>query len=164
MTFRDNYGYPGMLAGNAKVRAGDDGEFSFDRVLPGRAQIARSIVPAPGKNTSGITSVVLNCMYQHVMVMAGEPTVVQIGGRGRTVTGRFVGLDSWDGATCHFHPVAPHLRREGDNVSWVAFYQLKASFIGPMLFRDKQPVNPDGTITIDRRLPGSYQIFLSAPQ
>lgn len=163
-TFRDNYGYPGMLAGNAKVRAGDDGKFSFDRVLPGRAQIARPIVPAPGKNTSGITSVVLNCMYQHVMVMAGEPTVVQIGGRGRTVTGRFVGLDSWDGATYHFHPDAPHFGREGDNVSWVAFYQLKASSIGPMLFRDKQPVNPDGTITIDRMLPGSYQIFLSAPQ
>ena len=33
-----------------------------------------------------------------------------------------------------------------------------------MLFRDKQPVNPDGTITIDRMLPGSYQIFLSASQ
>jgi hypothetical protein len=32
-----------------------------------------------------------------------------------------------------------------------------------MLFRNKQPVNKDGTFTIERMLPGRYQLFLSAP-
>ena len=86
-----------------------------------------------------------------------------LGGQGATVTGKFVGLDSWEGATYHFHPEAPHIGFAGDDASWKAFSELKASPIGPLLFRDKQPINKDGTFTIEKMLPGRYQLFLSAP-
>lgn len=159
---RDEYGYPGMIASYEKARTDKDGEFAFDRVLPGLAQISRPIVPAD-PNPTGVTAVILNGMFQHVKVAAGDPTKLVLGGQGRKVTGKFVGLDSWEGATYHFHPDAPHIGRPGDDSMWAAFGQLKASPLGPLLFRDKQPINKDGTFTIERMLPGRYQLFLSAP-
>src|SRR6185503_4126730 len=96
-----------------------------------------------------ISEVVLNGMFVHVKVAAGDATPVLIGGRGRKVTGKFTGLDSWEGATFHVHPNAPSIGFGGDDTMWKAFGQLKASPIGPILFRDKQPVNKDGTFTIE---------------
>lgn len=168
---RDEYGYPGMIASYATIRTGRDGKFNFDRVLPGRVQISRPInlvdpnkpnEPA-GQNAAGISSVILNGMFRHVQVTPGAATPVLLGGQGRQVTGKFIGLDSWEGATYHLHPEAPHFGRGGDDASWTAFSRLKASSIGPRLFRDRQPVKPDGTFTIDKVLPGRYQLFLSAP-
>ena len=159
---RDEYGYPGMIASYAKTRTDKDGKFTFDRVLPGLVQISRPIKPAE-PNDTGITAVILNGMFQHVKVAPGDATPVLLGGQGRKVTGKFVGLDSWEGATYHFHPEAPHVGFGGDDASWKAFGQLKASPIGPLLFRDKQPINKDGTFTIEKMLPGRYQLFLSAP-
>jgi beta-lactamase regulating signal transducer with metallopeptidase domain len=155
---RDDYGYPGMIASYENARTDQQGKFTFDRVLPGLVQISRPI-----KTAEPNTSVTLNGMLQHVKVKPGDPTPVLLGGQGRKVTGKFVGLDSWEGATYHFHPEAPHVGRPGDNAMWEGFSQLKASLIGPVLFRDKQPVNKDGTFTIERMLPGRYQLFLSVP-
>lgn len=159
---RDEYGYPGMVASYGKTRTDKEGKFTFDRVLPGLVQISRPSKPS-GPNAAGITGVILNGMFQHVKVAAGDATPVLLGGQGRKVTGKFVGLDSWDGATFHFHPTAPHIGFGGDDVSWKAFGELQASAIGPLLFRDKQPINKDGTFTIENMLPGSYQLFLSVP-
>jgi beta-lactamase regulating signal transducer with metallopeptidase domain len=160
--YRDEYGYPGMIASYARARSDKDGKFAFDRVLPGLVQISRPVKPAEPGN-SGITEVNLNGLVQHVKVAAGDATRVLVGGQGRTVTGKFVGLDSWEGATYHFHPEAPHVGFGGDDVRWKAFNQLKQSPIGPLLFRDKQAINQDGSFTIERMLPGRYQLFLSAP-
>ena len=159
---RDEYGYPGMIASYAETRTGKDGKFAFDRVLPGLVQISRPIKPSEPNNT-GITAVVLNGMFQHAKVAPGDATPVLLGGQGRTVIGKFVGLDSWEGTTYHFHPEAPHVGFGGDDASWKAFGELKASPLGPLLFRDKQPINKDGTFTIEKMLPGRYQLFLSAP-
>lgn len=157
---RDEFGYPGMVSQSGKTRSDKAGKFLFERVLPGQVQLSRPIKPA---NSTNITSVVLDGMYQHVNVVAGDVTSTLIGGRGRTVTGRFAGLENWDGATFHFHPNAPHIGFKGDDVMWAAFGQLKESAVGPIFFRDKQPINKDGTFTIERMLPGHYQLFVSAP-
>jgi hypothetical protein len=102
-------------------------------------------------------------MFQHVTVRAGDPTPVLMGGQGRRVTGKFVGLETWVGATYHFHPEAPHIGFGGDDASWKAFSQLRESPLGPLLFRSKQPINQDGTFSIEKMLPGDYQLFVSAP-
>jgi beta-lactamase regulating signal transducer with metallopeptidase domain len=157
---RDEYGYPGMIASYENVRTDQDGRFTFDRVLPGLVQISRPVKVADAEEISAFN---LNGMFQHVKVASEDETRVLLGGQGRKVTGKFVGLDSWEGATHHFHPEAPHIGFPGDNGAWAAFSQLKASSIGPLLFRDKQPINKDGTFTIENMLPGRYQLFVSAP-
>ncbi|MBC7851884.1 MAG: hypothetical protein IAF94_00465, partial [Pirellulaceae bacterium] len=157
---RHEHGYPGMVASYARTKTDKQGRFTFDRALPGLTQISRPIIPAGSPDTS---AAILNGMFQHVKVAAGDSTKMVLGGQGRKVTGKFVGLDSWEGATYHFHPEAPHIGFGGDDVSWKAFSQLKESPAGPLLFRDKQPINKDGTFTIENMLPGNYQIFVRAP-
>lgn len=158
---RDEYGYPGMVASYGTVITGKDGKFTFDRVLPGMVQISRPLKPAdPNSNISGV---ILNGMHVHAKVVEGVDTPVQIGGHGRTVTGRFLGLKSWEGATFHVHPEAPHFGFGGDNAAWSAFARLKSSPIGQAFFRDKQTVKEDGTFSLERMLPGRYQLFLSVP-
>jgi len=159
---RDEYGYPGMVASYDSTQSDDAGRFVFDRVLPGRAQLSRPIRPAePSK--AGFTAINLDGMNAHITVKAGEPTPAIIGGQGRTVKGKLVGLESWKDVTFHFHPNAPHIGFPGDDEIWKAFGQLQASDIGPILFRDKQPVKDDGTFEIKGVLPGTYQLFVSAP-
>ncbi|HEX5105694.1 MAG TPA: hypothetical protein VFV87_17865, partial [Pirellulaceae bacterium] len=48
----------------------------------------------------------------------------------------------------------------GDDAAWKAFGEYQKSEIGPLFFRNKQPVNADGTFTIENMLPGSYQFFV----
>jgi hypothetical protein len=86
-----------------------------------------------------------------------------IGGQGRLVRGKLTGLDSWKGVTFHFHPTAPHIGFPGDDAAWQAFGELKKSAVGPLLFRDKQQVNADGTFEIANMIPGDYQLFVSVP-
>lgn len=156
---RDEYGYPGMIASYETTRTDKEGNFTFDRVLPGLVQISRPIKLADRPEMGAI----LNGIFQHVKVAAGNPTKMVLGGQGRKVTGKFTGLDSWEGANYHFHPEAPHIGFDGRDSQWAAFGQLKASQIGPLLFRDKQPINKDGTFTIEGMLPGRYQLFVTTP-
>jgi hypothetical protein len=157
---RHDYGYAGMIASYARTKSDKEGRFKFDKVLPGLTQISMPIKVA---GDTGSREAILNGMFQHVQVAAGQPTAVLLGGQGRNVTGKLVGLRTWDGVTYHFHPTAPHIGFPGDNAMWQAFGELKKSAAGPLLFRDKLPVNKDGTFTIENMLPGNYQLFVSMP-
>jgi hypothetical protein len=159
---RDEYGYTGMIAASASTESDDAGRFVFDRVLPGLVQLSRPIRPVePSK--FGTTAVNLDGMITHVTVKAGEPTPALIGGQGRTVKGKLDGLESWKGVTIRIHPRAPLIGFPGDDEIWKAYGQLQASAVGPHLFRDKHPVNDDGTFEIKGVLPCTYQLFVSAP-
>ncbi|MGI8602477.1 MAG: M56 family metallopeptidase [Verrucomicrobiales bacterium] len=156
---RDAYGYPGVIAQYEKTKTDGNGQFTFDKVLPGQVQLARPFIL--GKPTkSGTTSVVLPGMFAHVTVKPGVPTPALIGGRGRTVKGRLVGRDSWDGVTMHFHPRAPHIGMPGDEDSWTAWTQFQKSSIGPIFFRTGLQSKADGTFEIPSVLPGDYQLFV----
>jgi hypothetical protein len=159
---RDEYGYPGMVASYASVRTDKQGRFTFRQALPGRTQIS---LPTNVAKTSGsdVTQVILPTQLIHVTVKAGEPTPVLIGGQGRLVRGKLTGRDSWKGVTLRIHPSAPHIGFPGDDAMWKAFGDLAKSPIGPLLFRDKQPVNSDGSFEVADMLPGDYQLFVSAP-
>ena len=157
---RDEYGYPGMISSYSQARTDKMGRFTIQRVLPGRVQLSR---PFKVTGSPQITQVILEGMFQHVTVAAGDITSVVLGGQGRRVSGRFVGLDSWEGATFHFHPPAPRIGFGGDDAMWKAFGEFQDSAIGPVFFRDKQSINKDGTFTIEKMLPGHYQLFVTAP-
>src|SRR5262249_16171847 len=75
---------------------------------------------------------------------------------------KVVGLAAWKGVTLHLHPTAPRVGFGGGNEAWTAFGQLQKSGIGPLLFRDKLPVESDGSFVIEKMLPGRYQLFVSA--
>ena len=159
---RDEYGYPGMIASYATTQTDKEGRFTFDRALPGRTQISLPTKPG-GAGAEGITAVILPTQFIHADVKPGEPTRVVIGGQGCVVRGKLTGRDSWNGVTIHFHPRAPHIGFPGDDAMWKAWGELQKSPAGPLLFRDKQPVNADGTFEIADMLPGDYQLFVSAP-
>jgi hypothetical protein len=158
---REDYGYPGMIASYAKTRSDREGIFTFERALPGHTQISRPFKPKNSKD--GITQVILPSQYTHVTVKSGEPTKLLIGGQGRVVKGKLKGRDSWKDVTFHLHPTAPHIGLPGDDAMWKAWSELAKSEVGPLLFRSKQPVKADGTFEIHDMLPGSYQLFISAP-
>ena len=157
-THRDDYGYPGMVASYASGHSDADGQFTFDKLLPGLAQLSRPISLSDKPDSS---QAILNGMFSHIQIKAGEPTKVMLGGQGRKVTGKFTGRESWAKASLHVHPNAPHFGFGGDNEMWAAFEKFKNSPIGPLFFRDNLTVNADGTFTIDNVLPGRYQLFLA---
>jgi hypothetical protein len=159
--WRDEYGYPEMISQRAETTTDAQGRFLFDKVLPGRVQLTRSIQLA-NKGESGITSASFDGLYTHAAVRPGDSTPIVIGGQGRVVTGRLTGRDSWEGVTMHMHPDAPHIGFPGDDDMWRAFGIFRASSIGPLFFRDKLHPNADGTFTIPNVLPGYYQLFISA--
>jgi beta-lactamase regulating signal transducer with metallopeptidase domain len=158
---RDEYGYPGVIASYAKAQSDADGRFVFDQVLPGRVQISRPMRASATDPNAGAMN--FDGLVQHVQVKAGEATTMVLGGQGRKVTGKLTGRDSWEGVTYHFHPEAPHIGFPGDDTAWTAFAEFRKSDFGGLFFRDKQPVNADGTFTIENMLPGAYQFFVSAP-
>jgi hypothetical protein len=158
---RDVYGYPGMVASYAKTQSDAEGRFVIDKVLPGVVQLSRPIQISPTDPNAGAWN--FDGLIQHVQVKAGDPTAVVFGGQGRKVTGKLTGRTSWENVTFHFHPDAPHIGFPGDDSAWKAFGEFQKSAMGPLFFRDKQPVNADGTFTIENMLPGHYQIFFSAP-
>lgn len=154
----DGYGYPGILTQSGTVTADAQGDFVFERVLPGVAQLSIPFKVMGDKGEEFTT-------YQEGTVMHANvkapQTEVMMGGKGRTVKGKLTGRDAWDGVIFHFHPNAPHFGLEGDNVMWKAWNDFKHSPKGPVFFRDGLKVNADGTFEIPGVLPGSYQIFFS---
>ena len=156
---RDDYGYPGVVAQYEKTISDANGNFVFDKVLPGRVQLSRPhTFDKPTKR--GTTSVMLPGMTSHVAVKSGDPTRALIGGRGRTIKGRLTGRDAWEGVTIHFHPRAPHVGMPGDNEVWAAWNEFKTSAIGPIFFRSGLKPNADGRFEISGVLPGDYQLFV----
>jgi hypothetical protein len=159
---RDEFGYPGMIASYATTRTDKEGRFLFERALPGQTQMSLPTIVA-NPEAGGATQIILPTQLIHVDVKAGDPTRVLIGGQGRMVRGQLTGRDSWKGVTLRIHPTAPHIGFPGDDAAWKAFGELRQSPIGPLLFRDKESVNADGTFEIADMLPGDYQLFVSAP-
>ena len=154
----DAYGYPGILSQSGTVTADAQGNFVFERVLPGQVQLS---IPFKIRGEKGEEFTA----YQEGMMMHADvresPTEVMMGGKGRTVKGKLTGRDSWDGVVFHFHPTAPHIGFEGDNLMWKAWKDFKDSPKGPVFFRDGLKVMDDGSFEITGVLPGSYQIFFS---
>lgn len=148
--------------GGRETRTDSDGRFLFDRVAPARTHVAQSI-ELPQPRDDGVSTVTLPGLSATVDVKPGVVTTTLLGGQGRTVRGRLVGRESWEGVTMHFHPRAPHIGFPGDNASWQAFSLFEHSEIGPHFFRKGVKSNADGSFEIPRVLPGSYQLFVSAP-
>jgi hypothetical protein len=156
---RDDYGYPGVIAQYERTMSGEDGTFVLDHILPGRAQLSCPITATAG-NKSGFTEISLSPLITHLSVQPGANPAL-LGGQGRTVQGRLVGRESWNGVIFGFHPPAPHIGFPGDDEMWKAWSAFQKSPAGPLFFREGLLVNPDGTFEIGGVLPGDYQILFS---
>ena len=152
-----------MIGCQSTTQTDKDGRFAIEKTLPGMTQLNAHLRVADPSSPL-LPPVNVDClMYQHVIVKAGDPTVVVLGGLGRQVTGKLVGLDSWNDVTLRFGPRAPHVGWPGDDERQKEYGQLANSAFGPILFRDKLPVKADGSFEIEGILPGDYQLFASAP-
>ncbi len=177
------YGNPGAIVASANTRSDAQGNFVLDKVLPGRVGVSGGIDLSnpPGSlgmsplnfdpGRSGTSS--LNFDRQTVEVDSdGEPTVLLIGGRGRTVAGRLTGRDRWEGVTLKYLPKVPDsLAFAGAGVNFAVgdrreigrLYGLwEHSAIGPLYFRGELAPNADGSFEIRHVLPGDYLLFISA--
>ncbi|MEZ5329528.1 MAG: M56 family metallopeptidase [Verrucomicrobiales bacterium] len=154
----DTYGYPDIVAQYDSTVADEKGQFVFERVLPGLAQLSRPFetVDAEGNKLTAY----VEGHYTHAVLKAPH-TPVLLGGYGRKVTGKLTGLDDTEGVTFSFHPNAPHIGSPGDEAMWAAWSMLKDSPSGPKYFRDGLKVEADGSFEISGVLPGTYQIFFA---
>jgi beta-lactamase regulating signal transducer with metallopeptidase domain/biopolymer transport protein ExbD len=159
-TFRDDYGYPGIVAQYHKTKADAQGRFTFEKVLPGRSQFSCPIIFNPPRN--GVTSVSLAGRMAHYTVRAGEPTRVIIGGDGRTVLGRLTGLASWEGVTLHLSLAAPPFSG-GNDATWAAYNEFQNSPSGAAFNRGGFKPAADGTFKIPTVLPGDYTLLIALP-
>ncbi len=155
---RDRYGYPGVIAQYERTTTDAKGNFVFEKVLPGQVQLSCPFKPEGGK--SGITEVNMTGQIAHVVLKPGVNRAV-IGGKGRKVTGRLTGRDSWDGVTLSMAPSAPHIGMPGDEAMWAAYAKQREGPAGALLFQNGIPVRSDGTFEIPQVLPGHYQLFFS---
>ncbi len=154
----DAYGYPDIISQSDSTTADAEGNFTFERVLPGLAQLS---IPFKTKDAKGAEfTTYQDGMTIHADVKAPQ-TEVTMGGVGRLVKGQLMGRDNWDGVTFHFHPTAPHIGFAGDDMMWQAWRDFQNSPKGPVFFRDGLKVNVDGSFAIPGMLPGRYQIFFS---
>ena len=76
--------------------------------------------------------------------------------------GRLQGLENYRGITLRIAPNAPHFGFSGDNELWKGFAALRASSVGPLVFRDQLPVQANGTFRIPDVIPAWYQLFVHA--
>jgi hypothetical protein len=79
----------------------NEGRFAIERVIPGRASIARRIVSNNGRRYSYSGT-------EHIEVKPGETSYVEIGGGGRLVTGRLTKPD-WATDTVELSMVYPRI-------------------------------------------------------
>jgi hypothetical protein len=80
-------GRPGVLSAfhQIETKADDQGQFAFDRVIPGTCEVARLMVTETGDGTRGLV-----CWTDLIDVAPGQTVQVRIGGQGRPVIGRVV--------------------------------------------------------------------------
>ena len=154
----DAYGYPDIISQSDSTTTDAEGNFTFERVLPGIAQLS---IPFKTKDAKGAEfTTYQDGMTIHADVKAPQ-SEVSMGGVGRLVKGQLTGRDNWDGVTFHFHPTAPHIGFPGDETMWQAWHDFQKSPKGPVFFRNGLKVNVDGSFAIPGILPGRYQIFFS---
>lgn len=132
-----------------------DGRFRAEKLPPWRGLLSRQ-----GESRGGDSFIF---PHQAVDIAAGQPTVVEFGGRGRTVVGRLQGLDSYEGVTLQIFPDRPfHLSLSTKGAPAPTELQLiHESEIGPLYFREQVPVDKDGTFRIAHVLPERYHIAAS---
>ncbi|MFO0821167.1 MAG: carboxypeptidase regulatory-like domain-containing protein [Pirellulales bacterium] len=147
---REVNGYPEACSLFVETKSDERGEFLIERLPPWLVQVSCSF----GNKSDPIQFVF---PYQHVTILEGKPTPFVLGGTGRPVTGKVVGIDNFEGVTVSMAPRAP---RPGDEDLWKGYQALRESSIGPLYFRDSIPVAKDGTFRIDRVLPSDYQLFV----
>lgn len=158
----DEWGWPDIITQRDTETANEDGIFVFQRLIPGVTAQLSSPLKVKGED-GGEVSIYESARICHVKTMSPHGSAM-LGGVGRTVTGRCLGRLSWEGVTYHFHPTAPHIGFQGDDVMWKAWQALREGPDGPTFFRNGLKVAADGTFKIERMLPGSYQIFFTGPE
>lgn len=148
---REVNGYPEGCSLYVETKSDERGDFLIERLPPWSVQVSCTM----GKESDPIQYAF---PYQHVTIREGKPTPFVLGGPGRTVTGKVVGIDDMEGVTVSLAPRAP---RPGDEDLWKGYELLRASAIGRLYFREAIPVAKDGTFRIDRVLPSDYQLFVT---
>lgn len=145
---REAHGYP-VSSMFQSVTTDNAGRFRVDKLPPWQVQISRTW-ELPNNRGYSFPS-------RHLDVASGRPTTVVFGGPGRPVTGKLVGLDSYEGITLGITPNTP---RPGDQLAGQGHALVRQSNIGPVFFREKLPVNKDGSFRIDNVIPENYQLFV----
>ena len=127
-----------------ETTADSNGRFTFRFVPPGGAQLSRdNALP-----------------YQHVDVIAGKPTEVVFGGRGRPVIGKLTGRENWQDVRIRIAPNAPRPGDMGTEYDpWPAYGKFLASPAGKHYVKNGVQVQGDGSFRIDHVLPETYQLF-----
>lgn len=149
--------YPDMVGTFSSATTSAEGRFEFRDIPPGRVQLSHLVKEPNGKGTTQYQFPV-----RHIEIRPGEATEVILGGRGRVVTGRLTGLETYEGVTLRIHPRAPHIGFDGDDAQWRGWSALQKSPFGPTVFRDAIPVARDGTYRIEGLVPESYQLMVNA--
>ncbi|MFO0902363.1 MAG: carboxypeptidase regulatory-like domain-containing protein [Pirellulales bacterium] len=151
---REVNGYPEACSLLVETKSDERGEFLIKRLPPWTVQVSR----LHGNESDRIQYVF---PYQHVTIREGKATPFVLGGTGRTVTGKVVEIDDFEGVTVSLTPRAP---RPGDEELWKGYQSMRASSIGPLYFRESIPVAKDGTFRIEGVLPSDYQLFVTRRQ
>jgi hypothetical protein len=135
-----------MVNASQDAKSDKDGNFVFDHVPPGTAQI--------------------NCREatQFVDVLIDTPTEFVFGGRGRPIVGKLVGRDSWEDVRIRIAPNAPwpgFLGSKVGNDIWNKYGEFLSSDAGKNYVKDDVPVKADGSFRIENVPPEDYQLFVS---
>ena len=85
-------GVPNIFTHN-NVVTGSDGKFVFDRVMPGRKEVARSILVTGDNGAAEATS----SRNEPVILKPGQIANVQVGGSGRAVVGKLAASPDFEG-------------------------------------------------------------------
>ena len=144
---REAGGYPEVCSLFLSLQSDAEGRFNVERLPPWRVQLSRSFASPDGQ--SGYLF-----PHLHVQIESGRPTEVVVGGKGRPVIGKLVGLDSFDDITLGITP------RPGNRSGMTGHFQVRQSNIGPVFFRDQLSVNRDGSFRIENAIPEHYQLFV----
>ncbi len=136
------------------TRTDADGNFVFDRVIPGVAEVSRIVVTEFGNGMSQH----MGCWQEPVNIAPGQTVLVHIGGRGRPVVGRIV-VQPAPGV----RPVDWRQNRPATIEKVQGFNPLGGLF-GPDLHRFDRfasPLDKDGRFRIDDVPPGRYELTVT---
>jgi hypothetical protein len=131
-----------------ETRTDAEGNFNFDRVIPGAGEVSRVVITEFGDGGTQH----MPCWQEPVEIAPGQTVLVHLGGRGRPVVGRIVA------------PAAP-----GVHVDWrqnrpVALEQAQGNgdVPGPRRYgRYAANLDKDGRFRIDDVLPGRYELTVT---
>lgn len=159
--------YPGMISSYSTMTADASGEFAFDYIPPGHAQVGHQVKLAEDTKTSS-AGVIYEYPVFHVDVQSGDTVNVDIGGKGIDVIGKLAGVGSFDDLEIAIGPPPP------DVFGWVkfgnagvgndlqkGFAALRESDYGPLYFRDSMPVAADGSFRIENVMTGKFNLTIS---